>query len=62
MASLTDKSKMPYGKHKGRLMGDVPAKDLLWLYDNNKAFQGVREYVDENKQGLMLEAYPKRRK
>lgn len=31
---LTDESEMPFGKHKGEKMKDVPAKYLLWLWDN----------------------------
>lgn len=61
MATLTDNSQMPYGKHKGRLMLMVPAKDLLWLYDNGKAHQGVKEYVEENKEVLLKQSYSKRR-
>lgn len=30
---LTDDSLMPFGKHKGERMGDVPAKYLIWLWD-----------------------------
>ena len=30
---LTDDSPMPFGKHKGERMGDVPAKYLIWLWD-----------------------------
>lgn len=60
MGTLTDNSKMPYGQHKGRAMVCVPAKDLLWLYENNKAFQGVKEYVEENKD--VLKSQVKRKK
>lgn len=30
---LTDESLMPFGKHKGEKMANVPASYLLWLYD-----------------------------
>lgn len=31
---LTDESLMPFGKHAGTKLADVPAKYLLWLWDN----------------------------
>lgn len=31
--SLTDEDEMPFGKHKGKKMRDVPAEYLDWLRD-----------------------------
>lgn len=31
---LTDKSPMPFGPHKGIPMQEVPARYLLWMWDN----------------------------
>lgn len=45
---LTDKSLMPWGKHKGKQMTDVPASYLLWCYENNKVTEDVKEYVEDN--------------
>jgi len=45
---LTDESLMPYGQHKDKRMIDVPAKDLLWLYDNNRCSKSVLAYVIDN--------------
>lgn len=39
---------MPYGKHKGTAMANVPAQYLMWLYDNNKCTPDVREYIADN--------------
>jgi len=55
MAKLEDKSAMPYGTHKGKRMDKVSADYLIWLYDNGKAFKGVKEYVVENMDALRLE-------
>lgn len=41
--TLTDDDVMPFGKHKGELVNDVPASYLLWLWDN-----GVHEDDSEN--------------
>ena len=45
---LTDESPMPYGQHAGKKMKDVPAKDLLWLADNDKCSKSVRAYITDN--------------
>lgn len=51
---------MPFGKHKGRLLGNVPAKDLLWLYDNGRAGR-IKKYIEDNLDVLKKESYPKRK-
>lgn len=56
---LTDECKMPFGKHAGKKMEDVPADYLLWLYDelnadhsksrfNDREGKWVRIYIREN--------------
>jgi len=52
---LTDESLMPFGKFKGQKLIDVPARYLVWLYDNNKAFGVLKEYIRENMDALQLE-------
>lgn len=49
---LTDESKMPYGKHKGKAMANVPAYHLLWLYNNGKCNGAVKEYIIDNMEVL----------
>lgn len=39
---------MPYGKHKGKAMANVPDDYLLWLYNNDKCTYPVRKYVEMN--------------
>jgi len=39
---------MPFGIHKDKKMKDVPASYLIWLYDNNKCTDIVREYIIDN--------------
>ena len=46
--SLDDSSLMPYGKHKGDKMIDVPASYLIWLYENDKCSKEVKDYVEDN--------------
>ena len=52
---LTDKSPMPFGKHKGVEMANVPADYLIWLYENEKCTDEVREYIEDNMDVLKIE-------
>ena len=52
---LGDSDPMPYGKHKGRPMEDVPAAYLIWLIDNGRASPAVSEYIKHNIDVLMKE-------
>lgn len=45
---LTDESPMPFGKHKGEKMANVPAEYLLWCYENEKCSSDVSKYIKEN--------------
>lgn len=61
---LSDDSPMPYGVHKDKPMVDVPAKYLLWLWDNDKCSKSVKAYVVDNWEVLHGQAgrpLPKRR-
>jgi len=51
--ALRDSDPMPYGKHKGEKLGDVPARYLLWLWDNGKSDlprgeDAVADYISKN--------------
>lgn len=45
---LKDDSLMPSGKHVGERMIDIPARYLLYVYDNNMCSKLVRNYIEEN--------------
>lgn len=52
MCKLHDTDKMPWGKYAGKLMQDVPASYLHWLWVNEKSplsqevkFNMVAEYI-----------------
>jgi uncharacterized protein (DUF3820 family) len=53
---ITDNSAMPFGKFQGKAMANIPAKYLLWLYDNGCSHEGVRKYIMANIAGLKKEA------
>lgn len=55
MEILNDGSLMPFGKYKGRKMEDVPARYLVWLYENGKCNGPVRLYISVNMETLRLE-------
>jgi len=46
---------MPFGKHKGVQMANVPAEYLLWLHDNNLNNQEVKAYIIDNLDVLKAE-------
>jgi uncharacterized protein (DUF3820 family) len=48
MKKLTDSSLMPWGRHKGTRMIDIPAKDLIGYYENGKCSREVFEYIQDN--------------
>lgn len=52
---LTDESKMPWGKYQGVKMANVPPSYLLWLLDNNKCNGQVKEYIESNRDVLLIE-------
>lgn len=56
MAILKDDSPMPFGKHKGDAMEDVPASYLLYLYRSpGKGHSNVDAYIRDNLQVLEKE-------
>lgn len=52
---MTDESLMPWGKHKGEKLINIPAEYLIWLLENNKCGGDVREYIIDNKEVLETE-------
>ncbi len=57
---LTDTDPMPFGKHKGKAMRDVPPSYFRWLWnsgmkDKEGAYKNVANYVHENLTGLQAE-------
>lgn len=57
---LTDKSPMPFGKHRGTPMEKVPAKYLHWLWSkpdglSGNTTTGVGKYIHDNLAALQKE-------
>lgn len=55
---LTDLSPMPFGKHKGEKMQDVPASYFHWLWTNGKSSDEncpVADYIRRSLSALKLE-------
>lgn len=53
---LTDNSLMPFGKHKGKALVNIPAKYFLWLYGEGCTHPGVKKYIVDNLTELEKEA------
>lgn len=45
---MTDSDVMPWGKFKGEKIGNVPGDYLIWIYENNKCFGEVKQYIKDN--------------
>lgn len=45
---MDDNTLMPFGKHKGLRMIDVPADYLLWIYEQDWCKGSLRAYIEEN--------------
>lgn len=55
-ADVPDSLEMPFGKHKGKKVCNVPASYLLWLLDQDWFKSGpLKTYILENKETLELE-------
>lgn len=55
---LTDKSPMPFGVHKGKLIKNVPASYLLWLWNNGvwqEAHKPIHHYIKDNIAALEMD-------
>jgi len=53
---LTNNSLMPFGKHKGKKMANVPYTYLLWLWrESNNKSGNVFDYIRENLDALKAE-------
>jgi uncharacterized protein (DUF3820 family) len=52
---ITDKSKMAFGQYKDYPLVSVPAKYLLFLYDNEKAGR-YKAYIKSNMDVLIKQA------
>ena len=52
MQTFTDNDLMPFRVHRGKPMIDVPAKYLIWLYNEGCSHQGVKQYIIENLDAL----------
>lgn len=47
---MTDNDLMPFGKHKGVKMANVPDSYLIYIYENDMIgkFERVKKYIEEN--------------
>ncbi len=49
----TDQTLMPFGKHKGTQMVNVPADYLIYLYETGISDGPVRRYIEQRLDKLM---------
>lgn len=57
---MDDNSIMPFGKHKGKKMANVPGDYLKWLYKERKAYGKLKAYIEENLDVIKFETTQKK--
>lgn len=55
MQKFTDKTLMPFGKHKGTALANIPANSLIWYYENTQLSAPLKIYIEENMDALKAE-------
>jgi len=55
MVTISDRTIMPFGKHKGEKLANVPASYLLYLLDNGKCYGALKQYIEDNRDVLEKE-------
>jgi len=55
------KWEIPFGKHKGSALEDVPASYLLWLAEQKDPPPEVKKYVEMHRKTLEAEQFSKHR-
>ena len=49
-----DNQIMPFGKYKGVKMADIPDSYLLWLYENDKCYGTIKQYIKDNLEAIKV--------
>jgi hypothetical protein len=57
----TDQTKIPFGKHEGEKLANIPAEYLIWLFENNRTNPPLTVYVRENLDNLRKEVAMKKK-
>jgi len=52
---ISEETIMPFGKHSGEKLANVPADYLIYMYDSGKLYGTIRQYVQENEELLRKE-------
>ena len=45
---MTDDSLMPFGKHRGKKLIEVPDSYLFWLSKENRVTGELHDYIEDN--------------
>lgn len=52
---MNDNSLMPWGKYKDTSLVNVPASYLVWLFENDKCYGELKDYIEDNWDALKKE-------
>lgn len=50
----TDETIMPFGKHKGLPLKNIPASYFIFLFDGDKCYGDLKKWISENIADLRL--------
>jgi uncharacterized protein (DUF3820 family) len=54
---MEDTDQMPFGKHKGKALANVPGDYFLWLYKGDLSkYPKLKAYIEDNMEILKKEA------
>lgn len=56
MNQLTDNDPMPFGKHKGVALINIPAGYLIYIYENMDLHGPIKDYIKKNLDVLKIQA------
>lgn len=52
---MNDNTPMPFGKHEGVALANVPPSYLIFIYDTHKCSGDLRKYIHDNYADLQAE-------
>jgi uncharacterized protein (DUF3820 family) len=56
---MNDESIMPYGKHQGEKLANVPADYFIFMYDAGYLRGGLKKYAEDNMDVFLMETKKK---
>ena len=58
MDEINDNYVMPFGRHNGKKIANVPAEDLMWMYEQDwleKKWPNIHKYIEDSMDAIKHE-------